>query len=135
MDVLQTIVERVIARVTGPLSMRFMLQPLMATMLGIRDGRLDAKAGNPPFVMEVLFHPADRKKALRSALKSLLTPIVLGSVLDAVAQYLIFHQVRPFWALVVGTLVIGLPYSAARGLTNRIVTGMMKRHEEVVQQG
>ncbi len=133
MEILQTIVERVIARVTGPLSMRFMLQPVMATLLGIRDGRLDAKAGNPPFVMEFLFHPADRKKALRSALKSLLMPIVLGSVLDAVAQYLIFHQVRPFWAVVIGTLLMGLPYSAARGLTNRIVTGTRKR-EAVVQQ-
>ncbi len=134
MEVLQTIVERVIARVTGPLSMRFMLQPLMAILLGIRDGRLDAKAGNPPFVMEVVFHPADRKKAVRSALKSLLVPIVVGSVLDAIAQYLIFQQVRPFWAVVVGTLMMGLPYCAARGLTNRIVTGMRKR-EVVVQQG
>ena len=132
MDILQTIVDRLIARVTGPLSMRFMLQPLMAILLGIRDGRLDAKAGNPPFVMEVLFHPADRKKALRSALKSLLMPIVVGSVIDAVAQYLLFQQVRPFWALVIGTLVMGLPYSASRGLTNRIVTEMRKR-QAVVQ--
>jgi hypothetical protein len=132
-NILQTIVERVIARMTGPLSMRFMLQPLVAILLGIRDGRLDAKAGNRPFVMEVIFHPVDRKKALQSALKSLLTPIVLGSVLDAVAQYLLFHQVRPFWAVVVGTLILGLPYSASRGLTNRIVTGMRKR-QAVVQE-
>jgi hypothetical protein len=51
--------------------------------------------------------------------------------MDMVAQYLIFHQVRPFWAVVVGTLVMCLPYSASRSVTNQIVTGMRKRQAVV----
>ncbi len=127
--VVQAIIERVIARVTGPMSLRFVLQPVMAILLGIRDGRLDAKAGAPPFGWALAFMPGNRKAALRSALHALLVPIIIGSVLDAIAQYLIFHQVRAGWALVVGTLVMGLPYTAARGLSNRIVTAMKKPEE------
>ncbi len=127
--VFQTVVERVIARVTGPLSLRFVLQPAMAILLGIRDGRLDARAGAPPFGWALVFKKGSRGAAIKSALHALLVPIVVGRVMVAVAQYLIFHQVRPGFALLVGTLVMGLPYVAARGISNRIITAMKKREE------
>ncbi len=127
--IFETVVERVIARVTGPLSLRFVLQPAMAILLGIRDGRLDSRAGAPPFGWALVFMKGSRRAALRSALNAILVPIIVGSVMDAIAQYLIFHQVRPFWALVMGTLVMGLPYIAARGISNRIITAMRKREE------
>ncbi len=127
-EIFETVVERVIARVTGPMSLRFVLQPAMAILLGIRDGRLDARAGAPPFGWALVFMKG-RKAAVKSALSALLVPIIIGSLMDAIAQYLIFHQVRPFWALVMGTLVMGLPYIAARGISNRIVTAMKKPEE------
>jgi len=114
------------ARLTGPLHFRFILQPGIAIFLGIRDGLMDAKAGTPPFIYDLVFRPQDRRRRLKAAFHRLLTPIVVATVLDAIAQHLIFKHVRPLHALLVGTFVMGLPYSLARGITNRLAAGRLK---------
>jgi hypothetical protein len=38
-----------IARVTGPMKFRLVLQPAMATFFAIRDGLKDAREGNPAY--------------------------------------------------------------------------------------
>ncbi len=114
--------EDLVARLTGPMSFRFFLQPAVAVMLGIRDGIMDAKAGAPPFVYNVVFCSRDRKAALKGALRTLSTAIVVGTVLDAIAQYLIFKKIHPLPALLVGAFVMGVPYSLARGISNRIAS-------------
>jgi hypothetical protein len=43
-------------------------------------------------------------------------------VLDAIVQYMLFDRIRVLGAVLVGTLVMGLPYSLAREFTNRIVS-------------
>jgi hypothetical protein len=110
------------ARLTGAMSFRFILQPAVAVILGIKDGIKDAKAGAEPFVINLLIHSKNRWKDLKTAFRRLLVPIIVGIVFDAIAQYLIFKRIHPLPAVIVGTLVIGVPYSAARGLTNRIIT-------------
>jgi hypothetical protein len=87
--------------------------------LGVRDGRLDARAGTSPFVIDVLFGSENRREYIASALRNLATPVAVGTVLDAVSQYQIFEHVRPLGALFVGFGVLGVPYALARGLTNR----------------
>src|SRR5262245_46385520 len=42
--------EDIPKRLTGPGRFRFILQPLLATILGIRSGRADARAGRPPYL-------------------------------------------------------------------------------------
>lgn len=116
--------EDIVARLTGPMSFRFFLQPTVAIVLGIRDGIKDAKLGTPPFVYDVVFRREDRKAALKGALKRLTTPIIVGTLLDAIAQYLIFKQIRPLPALMVGAFVMGVPYSLARGVSNRITSAI-----------
>jgi hypothetical protein len=56
-----------------------------------------------------------------------LKPVILGIVLDGIAQYLIFKQIRPVAAILVGGLVIGVPYALARGVTNRIASLRKKK--------
>jgi hypothetical protein len=79
--------ERLVARVTGPMSFRLILQPTVAVILGIKDGLMDAKAGAPPFVFDLLFHPKDHKRRLSTAFRRLLVPMIVGTVMDAIAQY------------------------------------------------
>ena len=50
--------EDIPRRLTGPGRFRFVLQPLIATLLGIRGGLVDARAGRPPYLSGVLFHRA-----------------------------------------------------------------------------
>ena len=125
-EVLERVVEGIVARVTGPMSMRFLLQPVAAILVGIRDGRLDARAGTPPYIFDLVFRPEGRRRALSSALQTLLIPMTVGTILDAIAQYLIFQRVHILPAMLVGAFVMGVPYSLARGISNRVTSARRK---------
>ena len=129
-DIPTTVLDKLVARLTGAMSFRFILQPAIAVFLGIRDGLMDAKAGTPPFIADLIFNPKDRKRQLKSAFRRLLTPIIVATVLDIIAQHLIFGHINPLGAVIVGTFVMGLPYALARGVSNRIATGLRNRKEE-----
>jgi hypothetical protein len=43
----------------------------------------------------------------------------MGIILDAAAQFLIYRQVHPGAAILMGPMMIGVPYAVARALTNR----------------
>jgi len=119
---LDTVAENVIARLVGPMSLRFVFQPLVAVLLGIRDGAMDAKAGEPPFIIDLIVDRDNRRAKLAGVLKSLSKTIVIATVFDMIAQHLIFDQVRVIPAIIVGVFLLSVPYSLARGITNRIVS-------------
>ena len=52
----QAFFEDLPKRLTGPGRFRFVLQPVVAILLGIRDGLLDARAGRPPYLYNLLFY-------------------------------------------------------------------------------
>ena len=107
-------------RLTGPGRFRFILQPVLAIILGIRGGLTDAGAGRPAYIYGLLFSGAHRGEYARGGLSDIRILVAMGIVLDAVSQLLIYHQVHPVAAMVVGPVLICLPYSAARALTNRV---------------
>jgi hypothetical protein len=123
LELLLQISEGVAKRLSGPGSLRFIIQPIVAIMLGIRDGLLDAKAGEPPYLIRMAFHPELRRELWTKTMQNVLKPFIVGVVLDLVLQYFIFQRVRLIPAIIAGLLLIGLPYSLARGITNRIATG------------
>jgi len=116
----QQFLDELPQRLTGPGRLRFVLQPIVAILLGWRGGRSDARAGRPPYLYGLLLGGEDRKELLRSGLAAIRDLLAIGIVLDAVAQLLIYGQVHPGAALVVGPVLIGIPYAVARALTNRV---------------
>ena len=112
--------EELPQRLTGPGRLRFVLQPAVAILLGWRGGLSDARAGRPPYLYGLLLGGENRKELLRSGLATIRDLLAIGIVLDAVAQLLIYGQVHPGAALVVGPVLIGIPYAVARALTNRV---------------
>lgn len=114
-------------RLTGPGRLRFVLQPLIAIVLGCRSGVADARAGRPPYLYGLVTGSADRKELLRSGFAVVRDLIAIGIVLDAVAQLLIYGQVHPGAAVVIGPVLICTPYAVARALTNRVVRLMQRR--------
>jgi len=112
--------EELPQRLTGPGRLRFVLQPLVAIALGWRSGLSDARTGRPPYLYGLLMGGENRKELLRSGLASIRDLLAIGIVLDAVAQLLIYGQVHPGAALVVGPVLICIPYGVARALTNRV---------------
>jgi hypothetical protein len=110
-----------VARLFGPGRFRFILQPVLAILLGARDGRKDVRAGSAPFLWRLLFHcDTPRGELVRGALSSLSNLIAGAILLDVVSQYLIFREIHPGAALILGPVLIALPYSLSRALTNRI---------------
>ena len=107
--------EELPQRLTGPGRLRFMLQPLAAIFLGWRSGVSHARTAQPAS------GEVNRKDLLRSALADLGQLLAIAIVLDAVAQLLIYRQVHPGAALVVGPVLIAIPYAVARTLTTRVV--------------
>ena len=55
-----------IARVSGPMKFRFVLQPLMAAVFAIRSGLADAKTGKPPYGWALLWEPGHRADMLKN---------------------------------------------------------------------
>ena len=107
-------------RLTGPGRFRFVLQPAVAILLGCRDGRFDARAGRPPYLSGVLFHGSRRRELLLSGFETVVNLILMGILLDAIAQWLILGASYPGAALIIGPVLITLPYALARALTNRV---------------
>ena len=125
--------DELLARISsGPMQFRLIVQPAMALLLGVRDGLMDARLGSPPFLWGLLFHRDRLKPYLKSALRRLQVPIVVATLADAIVQYLMLGYVRPITAVIVGTLLMGLPYSIARGLSNRIRSARTPRPPGIV---
>ncbi len=112
---------RISERVTGPGHLRFIIQPLIAVLLGIRDGRLDAGAGIPPYLYRIVFEPEQRRAALRGGLQALVKPLVIAMVMDGIIQVYVLRHFSLVGTLLVGGLLVGLPYALARSVTNRLV--------------
>jgi hypothetical protein len=93
MSLLSGVIDGLIARVAGPMSLRFIFQPLIGLILGVRDGMADARRGEPPFIFDLIADRANRKAKLSSLLVSLSKTILIAIILDAIAQYLIFSQI------------------------------------------
>jgi hypothetical protein len=110
-----------LARLSGPGRMRFILQPTVAILLGARDGAKDARAGLPPFLWALAFHGTHRRELWRSSLASVRNLVAVAILLDVVSQFFIFREVHPGAALLLGPVLIALPYALSRALTNRIV--------------
>jgi hypothetical protein len=112
--------EELPRRFSGPGRLRFILQPLLAILFGVRSGLADAKQGQSPYLAALFLHGHKRKELLRSGLTAIGHLLALGILLDAVAQLLIYNEVHPGAALVIGPVLICFPYGSARGLTLRL---------------
>jgi hypothetical protein len=115
------LLEDIPRRLAGPGRFRFVLQPLTAIILGVRSGLADARAGRPPYLYGVIFHPDLRRDSLRSGFEAVANLLLMGILLDSVFQWVILGASYPGAALVVGPVLIVLPYTLARALSNRLV--------------
>jgi hypothetical protein len=121
--------EELPQRFTGPGRLRFILQPVLAIIIGCRGGLADYRAGRPAYLYGLLLSGEHRREFVRGGWAAIRVLVAMGIVLDAVSQLLIYHEVHPGAALVVGPVLICLPYSMSRALTNR-VSGLMRHRDD-----
>ena len=109
-----------IERPDEPMRFRFILQPLMAALAAIHDGREDARAGRSPYFMTLLRNPQERVGLLREGLNATARIILLGLVMDVIYQFIVLKTFYPNEALVVALLLAFVPYLIIRGLVFRV---------------
>ena len=117
---IQRVWWQLIERPTGPMAFRFILQPLMAAAAAIRDGRRDAKLDRAPYFWTMLHKPEDRVARLQDGLNATARIILLGLVMDAAYQVIVFGRFYPVEAAVIALVLAFLPYVLLRGIVLRI---------------
>ena len=82
-DIIARFFENLAGRVSGPMQLRIVLQPLMAIFFAIRDGRNDAREGRVPYFWAIFTSPGHRRDLLRSGWKSVGKVFIIALILDA----------------------------------------------------
>ena len=108
--------EDIPRRLAGPGRMRFLLQPALAIVFGWKAGRSDAVSGRP-FLLRRLFGGApERATLVKETIEGIGVLLLMGILLDSFFQWILLGFSYPGAALVVGPVLITVPYAAARAL-------------------
>jgi hypothetical protein len=116
---------QLIARVSGPMKFRLVLQPCMAAFFAIRSGLADARAGKPPYFWTMVSDPNERANLLKDGWKSVSRVFILAIVMDVVYQIIELHFVYVGEAIIVAFILAILPYLLLRGVVTRIARRKM----------
>ena len=119
-------IDGLMARISGPMSFRFLIQPLMALFFAVRDGRKDAREGKAPYFWALFSNPGHRREMLQSGWKSVGKVFIIAMILDLVFQIIAFHGIRPGGAMVAGVILAIIPYLLLRGPVKRVIQYISK---------
>ena len=112
--------DDVVSRFTGPGRFRFVIQPTVAILLGTIGGKRDATAGRPLFLWSIIYRKEGWKETMKDGFDTISIMLLFGILADIVFQYILFGMVHIVPALLLGPLLITIPYALARGTSNRI---------------
>lgn len=113
-------VEELLGRASGPLHLRLVFMPTVVTVLAIRAGVRDARAGRPAFLWGVLTSRAQRRPLLRAAVRDLGRVFLFACVLDTVYQLVVLRAFHPVQVLIVAVACAIAPYALVRGPATRL---------------
>ena len=112
--------ENMVGRVHGPMNFRLILQPVMAIIFAIRDGRKDAREGRMPYFWAIFTSPGHRMELLTNGFKSFGKIFILALILDAIYQFITVRWFYPGEAVVTAFILAVVPYVLLRGLAQRL---------------
>src|SRR5215831_9829247 len=114
-EVTERLWHDLIQRPDEPMRFRFILQPVMAAIVAIRDGLKDVRAGRKPY-----FWMALGVTRLREGLNATARIILLGIVMDAMYQIIVLGRFYPGEAVIIAVVLAFVPYLLIRGPAARI---------------
>ena len=119
-EVHQRLWQDIFDRPGGPMSFRFVLQPIMVAIAAFHDGAKDARLGREPYMTRLLSGSGDRTDLLKEAVISTGRILLLGLVMDGIYQFTVLKTFYP-GEMVIITLALALvPYLLLRGLFSRL---------------
>jgi len=133
-DIFARIWENLNARLTGPMNLRFIIQPTVATILAIRAGLQDAHQDRGPFLWAVLWNPAHRRELLQQGWKDIGNVFLLAAILDVVYQLIVHRGVYLMELLITAVTLAVIPYVLFRGPISRIARVVFASRPSVKQR-
>lgn len=121
-EIFARIYENMIDRVSGPMSLRLYMQPLMAATFAVLSGLKDAKTGKPAYFWAMFTQSEHRREMLKDGWKSVGKVFLAAVILDVVYQLIVERWVYPFEVVLVAFILAILPYLVLRGIVNRIAS-------------
>lgn len=114
--------DMIVARSNGMFHLRFIMQPVVASILGIRAGRKDAQHGKPPYFWSIFKADDvyDRRAILRDGWGDLGRMLMIALALDVIFTLVEFHWVYPIQSIIMVGMLALFPYLILRGLANRV---------------
>jgi hypothetical protein len=119
--------DDLVERPGTPMRFRLILQPLMATLVAIRDGLADARIGRSPYFWTVLRDPHRRGKRLNEGLNQTARIILLAVAMDSIYQIIVLKWFYPTEAVGIALLLAFVPYLVIRGPATRLARRWLDR--------
>ena len=115
--------QDLVARTTGPMWFRLILQPLVAVVFGVRAGLRNARSSpsgshHPPKSLD----PAYRRAMFRQGLHDVGIMLGAGVALDAIFQLIALRAIYPGEAVLVAFLLVAVPYQIVRTVVARLAS-------------
>jgi hypothetical protein len=110
----------ILARPGGPMTFRFILQPLMAAIAALRDGVEDARLGRMPYLWVVATTGEQRVRLLWEAIAATAKILIFAMLMDIAYQWIVLNAFYPVQTAVVALLLAFVPYVLLRGPTRRV---------------
>jgi hypothetical protein len=121
-EIVTRIYENMVDRVSGPMNLRLILQPVMAAVFAIMAGLKDSKMGKPAYFWAMFTQPEHRREMLEDGWKSVGKVFVIAMVLDIIYQIVVQRWVYPGEVVLVAIILAIPPYLILRGIVNRIAS-------------
>ena len=128
-DIIARVLENLVGRLTGPMTLRLVLQPAMAIFAAIKAGIDDARHDRPAYLWAMFSNPSHRRELLKDGWKDITKVFVAATLMDVIYQVIALKWVYPGEALLVAFLLAVVPYVLIRGPVSRIARIFLRREE------
>ena len=113
----------------GPMTFRFILQPVMAAIAAFADGVRDARTGRSSYIRTIITRPEKSAARLTEGLNATARVLLLGIGMDAIYQFRVFGTFYPGEALVISFALAFIPYVVMRDVATHLARWWIRSHQ------
>lgn len=129
-EILKRVWDNLIARASGPMNFRLIIQPAVACFLAVRAGLKDAREGRPTFLWTAVTNRGHRPELFRQGRNDVGKVFAIAVVLDSIYQLIVQRGVYVLELLIVAISLAVVPYVLLRGPVSRIARRFGRQREQ-----
>lgn len=125
-DIVTRFLENIVGRLDGPMHLRFIFQPIMATIFACIGGWHDAKQDRPIYFWSIFSGKTTFREVRKAAWDGVAKVFIVALILDIIYQIIVLKWVYPGETIVVATLLVFVPYLILRGPVSQLCKMFIK---------